>query len=487
MMRGVRATDVAFWLVVAAATVAHAIVLWQSVTAHRLWEDEAFNLSVPLNLLAGNGYTSDGTLSGSTLTPFDPRISTGPTVLLPIAAVLATGADLVTGARIIPALYFVALLGALAVLGRRVGGRWGALAAITLPLLFTAASPPSPIQGPADILGEIPAAAFIAWAVVVLERRPWLAGLLLGLAVQAKYISLLAVPAVVVGYLLLTVGRSWGERVRGMILPAGLVVVPTAVVEIIALIALGPRGFWEHVGMTRGFLLDGGQASRGVGVDGKLSVLASSWHVPAFVAVIALSIALALAVLGVWCARRRGIRWADVRSDGRVMIVLTAVVGTVIYLLWWMSAGHLPAWVRHPAPGILAFVPVVAAATVPLDRTLFRARGAWRIAGAIGAVSLAGVSLSSAVVAVGGALSEDGSKLAAQRAHAAMLEDAGEAWIATQWDQRISLIVMSGSHAALTDAPAEVVGEMPTLVRSDRTECAGETVTAFGGYALCAP
>ena len=46
--------------------------------------DEAFNLQVPLNLALGNGYQT--WFSGPH--PFDIRITTGPTVLLPIAPVL---------------------------------------------------------------------------------------------------------------------------------------------------------------------------------------------------------------------------------------------------------------------------------------------------------------------------------------------------------------------------------------------------------------
>ncbi|WP_404443857.1 hypothetical protein LG315_10610 [Microbacterium marinum] len=487
MTTRLRAADLAFWALLAAIVTSHAVVLWQSITANRLWEDEAFNLSVPLNLLSGAGYTSDGTLSGSTLTPFDPRISTGPVVLLPVAAVLATGIDLVVGGRIVPALFFVSLLIAVALLGRRVGGRWGALAAIAMPLMFTAASLPSPIQGPADVLGEIPAAALIAWSLVVLERRPWLAGLLIGLAVQAKYLSLLAVPAIVVGYVLLRLGTPWVKRIRGMILPAVLVVVPTVVVEVSALLALGPRGFWEHVGMTRGFLLDGGQSSRGVGADAKLGALFASWHVPSIVVVVVAIVLGALVVTAVMFGRRRGIRWRSVVSDPRAPVVLAAAVGVATYLAWWLTAAHLPAWVRHPALGIFAFTPVLAAAVVPLVRALIRASSGWRVVGAVGASGLVVFAAVSVAGAVGGALSEDGSKLAAQRMHAETLASADEEWIATQWDQRISLIVMSGSHAALTDAPAEVVSEMPTLVRSDRTDCVGPTIAAVGRYALCAP
>ena len=191
----VRAGRVLFWLSAAALVVCHVLVAWQSLVVFRFWEDEAFNVTVPLNLLDGLGYTSDGALSGSTLTPFDVRISTGPAVLLPITAVLATGIDLVIGARLVPLLYWVLLLIGLGVLGNRIAGRWAALLAVAVPLAYNTTVGVSPIQGPADVLGEIPSAALLVWALVVLPRRAWLAGLLVGLAIQAKLIVLLALPA----------------------------------------------------------------------------------------------------------------------------------------------------------------------------------------------------------------------------------------------------------------------------------------------------
>ncbi|MET0932244.1 MAG: hypothetical protein ABWX56_00910, partial [Mycetocola sp.] len=122
---------VLFWTVLSLVLVAQLWVILPGFTVMRLWEDEAFNLTVPINLLDGLGYTSDGTLSGSRLAPFDPRISTGPVVLLPVAAVLALGVDPVVGGRAVVLVFYAALLVGLWLLGRRIGGRWAGLAAIT--------------------------------------------------------------------------------------------------------------------------------------------------------------------------------------------------------------------------------------------------------------------------------------------------------------------------------------------------------------------
>ncbi|QNA91980.1 hypothetical protein [Microbacterium sp. Se63.02b] len=297
-----RTRTILFWVAAAALLIGHVVVAWHSLVVWRFWEDEAFNLTVPRNLLDGLGYSSDGALSGSTITPFDPRISTGPVVLLPVAALLATGMDPVLAARLVPLAFWVALLAGLALLGRRIGGRGAALLAVAVPLAFTASAGVSPIQGPADLLGEIPAAALIVWALVVLPRRAWLAGLLVGLAVQAKLIAILALPAFAVALWVLSGGTGWArvrETLRRSWPPLLLVAVPTLLVEIAALLSLGVSGFIEHVRALVSFVRSGGQGDAATTVLQKLGTLADSWSLPAVLAVVGAVLAVSLTVFGI--------------------------------------------------------------------------------------------------------------------------------------------------------------------------------------------
>lgn len=481
-----RWSTVVFALAVAVVAASHLVVAWHSLTLARFWEDEAFNLTVPVNLVQGLGYTSDGTLSGSELTPFDPRISTGPAVLLPIAAVLAAGGDLVVGARAVPLLYFVALIVAVAVLGRRLAGRWGALVAAAVPVAFTAAALPSPIQGPADVLGEVPAAALLAWAVVVLAKRPWLAGLLVGLAIQAKYISLLALPAMVIGFVLLTIGLPWLVRVRRLVVPALLVAAPTVAMELYALVALGPVGFRDHLRRTVDFVRDGGQTDRASGPAAKAAALLESWYLPPVLVVVAL---LIVAALFAWAAAdllRRRKPMVGVLADPRTVAVVVASVGVVTYLAWWLTAGHLPAWVRHPAPGILAFVPVLMAAAVAAVRRLWSRGRAGAATAAVAGGALA-VAVGAQVVLAGvAALPGGNSPLAAQRAAASVLAESDADWIATRWGPRVGIVVLAGAHVALTDAPPEVIADYPRLASVD-DGCRGPAIVTATPYVLCAP
>lgn len=485
-----RLRAIAFWVLAAALAVCHVLVAWQSLVVNRLWEDEAFNLTVPLNLLAGLGYTSDGTLSGSELTPFDPRISTGPTVLLPIAAVLATGADPVIGARLVPLLYWGLLLAGLWILGLRLAGRWAGLAAVAAPLVFDPTRGDSPIQGPADILGEIPAAALLVWALVVLPRRRWLAGLLVGLAIQTKLIALLALPAFAVALWALAPGRGWrrlGTTARRAWLPLLLAGAPTALFELAALLQLGVPGFLDHLRTLKWFVLSNGQTAATTPLE-KLATLAESWFVPSWLLLPAAAALIALIAWAAWTARR-----AEGGLPPLVLAVLSAaVVGLLAYVGWWSTATHTPLWVRHPAVGVYAFAPLLVALAVWAARALHETRDARERAGA--RPRLIGVSALVAVVAAFAAVGSVAAvaaptrpqTLAHQRADAAPIAEWAEAtgtrWLAAEpWGGPVSIVVLAGTHVGLWDAP-----DMADVPRLAEQPCATEVLVDGPTYRVCA-
>jgi len=542
-----RLAGIAFWILLGLLIVANAIVMWHSLTVLRFWEDEAFNLTVPRNLLAGFGYASDGALSGSTLTPFDPRISTGPVVLLPVAGVLALGADPVIGARLVPLAYWVLLLAGLGVLGRRIAGRFGALIAVALPLAFNTAGSVSPIQGPADLLGEIAAAAFVVWALIVLPRRAWLAGLLLGLAVQAKLIALLALPAFAVALFLLTpAGTSFrhrlGATLRRAIVPLVFVAVPTVLMELIALASMGFTGYARHVRALGGFLLSGGQKYAPTTVPQKLGTLAGSWFVPWWLVVLAAVLAVLVVVVAVMPGTRslrlpggsdeessRTLAHANdpaesgqplKRSNGPdpqraedasstavsdpprrrwwerdpqlLALGFGSAVGLLAFVGWWAQAAQLPLWVRHPAVGVFAFTPILAAIVVRAGAALWRRRA--HRSGTVlrvGAVAAVGVL---ALVVAGGAAGDTvralrppvAETLARQRAAVAPLaewvRENDVEWLAAKpWGGPASTVVLTGAHLGLFDAPA--MRHTPTL-GYDACET-GSPLASANGIMIC--
>jgi hypothetical protein len=477
-----RARTVLFWALAAALLIGHAVVAWHSLVVWRLWEDEAFNLTVPRNLLAGLGYSSDGALSGSTITPFDPRISTGPTVLLPVAAVLATGIDMVIGARLVPLAYWLLLLVGLAIIGRRIGGRWAALLAVAVPLAFTTSAGVSPIQGPADLLGEIPAAALLVWALVVLPRRAWLAGLLVGLAVQAKLIALLALPAFALALWILSDGRGWArlrDFLRRSWLPVLLVGTPTLVIELSALLSLGGQGYVQHLRDLVRFIRSGGQGASTTVVQ-KLTTLADSWSVPAVVAALAALLLVAAIATALVIARR-----APLVADRLVLAYgSAAALGALTFVLWWATASQLPLWVRHPSVGIFAFVPVLAATAVWSVRRIPRGRAVRFTAVATTAFAL--VIGTGAVGHTTSSFAPRDQTLADQRAAVAPLadwvSDTGTEWLAADpWGAAVPVIVLTGAHVGLFDAQA--MAEVPRLTG---LECATETIIESSPYRICA-
>lgn len=475
-----RARSVVFWVLVAALLVGHVLVAWQSLTVWRFWEDEAFNLTVPRNLLAGLGYASDGALSGSTITLFDARISTGPAVLLPVAAVLTTGIDPVIGARLIPLAYWMLLLAGLWVIGRRIGGRWAGLAAVAVPLAFTTSATVSPIQGPADLLGEIPSAALLVWALVVLPRRTWLAGLLVGLAVQAKLIALLALPAFAVALFLLAPGSGWA-RVRAWVrrswVPLLFLALPTFLMEVAALVTFGFGGFIDHLRALLGFVRSGGQPGEPTTAVQKITTLAESWSLPVWAAV-AVAVVSMILIVG-------GLRVARGSSSVAVLYVSTAAVGAVAFVGWWATASHLPLWVRHPAPGVFAFFPILAAGAVWGAQRMLREQRLRVISVVAVGVVVVGLGAGAAVHAVA-ATQPPWLTLETQRAVVAPLEEWVETndvdWLAAEpWGAAVAPIVMTGAHVGLFDAPA--MADVPRLTGS---ECATEVLVDSGMFRICA-
>ncbi|MFC9919851.1 hypothetical protein [Agromyces binzhouensis] len=494
---------VAWWILLVGLVAANLAVLVPGIATVRLWEDEALNLTVPLNLVRGLGYASDGTLSGSTLTPFDVRISTGPVILLPTAGLVALGVDPVVAGRLVATLGYVGLVCALGLIGRRLGGRWAALVAMAVPLAFETAALPSPIQTPADVLGEVTAAAFLAGALVFVHRRPWLAGLLVGLAIQTKFIALLAVPAFTVAVLLDASGPLFARlrvTVPRALVAACAAAVPTLAFEFAKLLALGFAGYWANLRDFAYFLLSGGQRGYVVTPAEKVGVLFGSWNLPSGIApgVVILVVVggSALLVGAVIRVRRDPALLADPgraeASRAEVGAILgVAALGLASFLAWWLVSRHTPAWVRHPAPGVLAFVPVLAAGVVPAARIVWDgsrsmlARATVAVFAAILVVALAWSTVGR-VATVGTRPGATGETLLDQRAVGSDIARLGPERLATWWGAAVSVAVLGGAHIGLTDA-GESTADDPTIWSGEPRVEACEVELRSGRYTVCAP
>src|SRR5690606_1611077 len=343
----------------------------------------------------------------------------------------------------------------------------------------------SPIQGPTDLLGEIPAAALLVWALVVLPRRAWLAGLLVGLAVQAKLIALLALPGFAVALWVLAPGQGWSrimQTLKRSWLPLVLAAVPSLLVEVAALLSMGPAKFVEHLRGLAHFVRGGGQHVQPTTVPQKLEVLAGAWFLPSWVAIATAVICLLLVVGGLLAIRGR----ATEADRHAVMLIAGSAVGALAFVGWWSTAAHTPLWVRHPAPGVLAFFPVLVIGAVWGTSALIARGGLRRRALAAVLVALLSGSLAWSVVGhVQQTALPRSETLATQRVAVAPIaewvRETGTTWLAADpWGAAVAPIVLTGAHVGLFDADA-----MAGIPRLTGLACKTPTLAEGAPYRVC--
>lgn len=176
--------------------------------------DEGYNLSVPSNFVQFGVYGSR-TLEGFNW--FDPFISTGPLVLLPVCASFMLMGKGVIQARVVPGFYAICVLVTLFSLSKRI---YGSRVAATSVIVFTLIRNLFTILG--TVLGEgagsfLILAGILVWSYAEEKgcaRTALLAGLFWGLSVWAKPSMMVAVVIITAIFaILFMVNASIGSRV----------------------------------------------------------------------------------------------------------------------------------------------------------------------------------------------------------------------------------------------------------------------------------
>lgn len=395
--------------------------------------DSAYNLSVSRNLADGLGYASDGLIlrSGSSVQyadaaqalPFDPSISTGPTVLAPLAlGFLGDGNGLVV-ARAVMCLWFLALLIFLALVGRRVAGAWGVPVGLLAPLLIDPAMGlVTEPRGPTEVIGEVPVAALVAAAVWCVSRRPHLAALLVGLAVVTKLVAFLAAPAIVLAGAAVVSRPTTGRVLLRMVSASAVVCAPLLCWQLVIAASLGGAGYRANldgqIAMFRG---------AGSGVEGgsqaalHARLLADAWTFPHPVLLAALVGVVVLLTAGA-VAGRDALRGAARRLADRPR-VLTALTAGAISLPWlgWFVLVSSQSYPRY------AYVPLVLGGTLVgalLVRAMvsLAARPAARVPVLVCGVALVGLSAWQVSATLGATARPVGETLTDQREAARVLQ-----------------------------------------------------------------
>jgi uncharacterized membrane protein YqjE len=202
--------------------------------------DEAYNLQVVDNLSLGKGYSSYGALTDNGIHRFDPFVTTGPIVMLPMALVSwLTGGSLfaIHCSMFLFTLAYFAGIYRLAEGGR--GRHLPAAAAVATALLV--AFPPN------AVLGEVAAAAAIAWSAwAVSKNKPLWAGLAAGAAVQIKLTYGLVGATILVAWALALMTVKPTHYFKQLFIAALAAITPTVLFEIYRIISLGDFSSYRH-------------------------------------------------------------------------------------------------------------------------------------------------------------------------------------------------------------------------------------------------
>lgn len=419
-------------------TAVHLVVFFVTMFTAPLGFDEAFMLQAPLNLVSGGGYASDGWQSPEPVF-FDPVLSTGPVLELPIAVSFALFGVSIESARIVALPFFLLLLGSLVVLGRRAAGWWGAAAAlgILLALNGRAQFPATVIYGPSDALGEYPAAALIALGLVLLPRQRLWAAFAFGLAVLTKNVALIALLGAFVAVLLVPSGRAGAARRVGRLAAfVGVAAIPGAAWEVVKLVSLGWPAYKGTLRATLGFFLASGSGASGGGFGGdalgRADDLMGFWQWPSVWAWVIWAALVVLAAVGL-------IARARVRTDGptsrgfraiaaipcRLGVDTTAfVVVSVGWVAWWtlVSSSFYP---RHTFPLVIVTASLAAAWAVAGIGAVARRSRAAAAAATLPAAGLAAAVVVAGIAAVAAAGSSPLWTRADQEAAAAAVRELG--------------------------------------------------------------
>lgn len=334
--------------------------------------DEAYVLQAPVNLLTGSGYATTNWAEGGNVVPFDPLLSTGPAVLLPAAASMALFGISIEAARWATLPFLLLLIASAAVVGRRVSGRWGALAALAGLLAINSASdyPATVVFGFADAIGEFPSSALILLAIVLVSRSRFWSGVALGVAITTKLLALLALPALLLAALLLVPfakhGSWWSGGARRVVALLGGATIPIVLWELVKLVTLGWDGYLRLTISYFDVVLSNGSGADGGGgrLRERIGVLIDGFFGSPWLVVAAGTVVVGLVIVWIVGSFRPSRSWQFLTADRDRLTALVGALGTLaVFAAWWMLISDRT-WFRHVLPGIVVGVPALTAAAV---------------------------------------------------------------------------------------------------------------------------
>lgn len=360
--------NLVFWLLGTLVAVTYLALVVNELRSG-LEYDESFLLSVVKNVANGHGYLSDGVSFSSRNEPFDPNISTGPTMLIPAAVVWKFSSGNLAAMRLVPVAFFGLYLGALWLIFRRWGDRWIVLVAVAAPLLIRAGIPDLTTRSlvPGRFVGEIAAVGLLVLGSYLLQRDiPLLGGIAFGLSMTSKLNFGLAVVSVVAIFFL----AAWMQRALSwsMIWKVACgVFIPLAAFEVYRFASLGFGAYIHNWGYQLLWL-------RAQTADADSIAQSLAPRVASFFSLVTLGggilLLWSLALLVVGVLQVGGIaRPFAAREWRHAAAVLGLSAGSFVSLLWWLLRSYQNS-PRQGLPSLLIFLPILAVASFDETREL---------------------------------------------------------------------------------------------------------------------
>ena len=340
--------------------VSFAVIVYGHVFSNGLCcADDSLFATVAKNLAFGKGYVSTPLDGGIGLRPFDPAIGTGPTVIIPAAALVYVVGNVPWAPGFATATISLSLLLFLAFILLRSTSSGGAYVCTSILLLYSLTAGIH-FEHWYSLLGETPAALLCVAGAGVLARHPQrrssilLASLLYGLALMAKLLSLLAfIPTAV--WLLVKAMRiqDRSRHLVNCVLGAIAFATPFALFEVWKVGVLGPHLYRQNTMEFLGFFKAQSTAANGDLGNIAAVIMQALNRYSSNSAVmqqrfgfspVTLLLVGALAVCLVW-------RYAD--SHFIKLFCLFLVTAALTEISWWLLISN--GWPRYALIGLLLY------------------------------------------------------------------------------------------------------------------------------------
>jgi 4-amino-4-deoxy-L-arabinose transferase-like glycosyltransferase len=314
--------------------------------------DEAYFLQAPSSLVKEGTYstTYDGGLN------FDPGISTGPTVLLPIGLSFKLFGIGIVQARFVMLVYFLLMITMTFQVCKTLFGGTSAVFSLLLILCL-----PDTFFLALRVFGEIPSIFFfMAGCWMLIKKKAFLSGLFIGLAILTKLLFAISIPAVLLLFFIDFVNCKEHRKQIAITYAKGLfgTLLPILAWEGIKFLSLGQSGYLENLAKFSKMLAISSSSQDIFTLPVMLSrieVFASPFQLipPSVVfAIVALAIVFNLLLLAKSEVIKMG--QGDWLSRARLMLSIFSF----IYLVWWIFGKHIE-WYRYLFLGYVIMMVVI--------------------------------------------------------------------------------------------------------------------------------